>query len=263
MTVPILWLSYHDETSGRGFWDESLLESLFAGDLWTPVSAHQFNHYESWDALPEGTTTAVVVLPGRSQTDMVDQLNADLKRLDGVLLIICGDEESLFPVEQLDHPNLKLWVQTPRPGRHDDAYGFGCGWTPGTREAAGDGTKPVDWMFAGQVTHIRREECVEQLERMLGGDLVKTSGFTQGLEHDQYLKRMAQAKVVPCPSGPQTPDTFRLYEALELGCVPIADDRTPNPDYPNGYWSYLFRRRPLPGDLRLVEPPRSDGADTR
>jgi hypothetical protein len=38
----------------------------------------------------------VDVLPERSQTDVVDQLNADMARLDGVLLIVCGDERT-FP----------------------------------------------------------------------------------------------------------------------------------------------------------------------
>ena len=33
--------------------------------------------------------------------------------------------------------------------------------------------------------------------------------------------------MIPCPSGPATPDSFRLWEALEAGCVPIADGYAP------------------------------------
>jgi hypothetical protein len=59
------------------------------------------------------------------------------------------------------------------------------------------------------------------------------------LPHDQYFDRMARAKVIPCPSGPASPDTLRFAEALEFGCVPIVDRYTPR--YARGdYWEMLF-----------------------
>ena len=44
---------------------------------------------------------------------------------------------------------------------------------------------------------------------------------------------MTAARSPQCPSGYATPDSFRLYEALEAGCVPLADMTAPG-TYPAG-----------------------------
>lgn len=43
------------------------------------------------------------------------------------------------------------------------------------------------------------------------------------LNYDQYLSRLYNCKFALCPNGNTTPDTYRLYEALELGAIPIAE----------------------------------------
>lgn len=80
------------------------------------------------------------------------------------------------------------------------------------------------------------------------GDYLPTAGFTQGVGEAEYHRRMANSKVVFAPSGPESPDTFRLYEALEAGCIPIADTRVqegkPNEDFGDDYWTWLFGEEP-------------------
>jgi hypothetical protein len=49
---------------------------------------------------------------------------------------------------------------------------------------------------------------------------------------------------VPCPSGPVTPDTFRLWESLEAGCVPIVDATCPKSGFPDGFWPYTLHSVP-------------------
>ena len=104
--------------------------------------------------------------------------------------------------------------------------------------------KVDDWFFSGQITHSRREECVKELRDMKKGNLIETEGFTQGIPQEDYFNHMSQAKIAPCPSGPITVDSFRLFEALELGCIPIADTQTPNEDWA-GFWEWLFEE-PVP-----------------
>jgi len=53
------------------------------------------------------------------------------------------------------------------------------------------------------------------------------------------METMADTKVVPCPSGGDCPDTFRLYEALEAGCVPVVDSHASRNLVP-GFWDFLF-----------------------
>lgn len=244
MKVPVLWVSYHDGTPARGYWDQGVIERLLQGKLWKPVVGHTFASEDEWtEGMADG---AVVVLPARHHASDVERLNQDLSRLPWVLLLLTGDEEHVFPVDQLKHRRMLVYEMTPRPGSSADRY-LPNGWPQQAQDllptyAIEARDRPFDWYFAGQVTHSRRHECVQQLRdlKQPSGVLIETGGFTQGLPQPLYYSNMASAKVVPCPSGPMTPDTFRLYEALEAGCLPIADSRTPNDAEPTGYWQQLF-----------------------
>jgi hypothetical protein len=72
-----------------------------------------------------------------------------------------------------------------------------------------------------------------------------TDGFTQGMDPDDYARLMTSTKVAPAPAGPASPDSFRLYEALQAHAVPIADDVTPGYDSA-GYWRTVFPDAPFP-----------------
>jgi hypothetical protein len=51
--------------------------------------------------------------------------------------------------------------------------------------------------------------------------------------------------MAPCPAGPQTPDTFRVYEALECGAIPILDAVSLRSET-RGVWPLLLGDHPLP-----------------
>ena len=239
----VLWLSYRPETPNRYFWDMALLEDLFSHRLWHPVGAQTFSHCTSFQDIPEGEG-AVIVLPARHHADYAERLNADIARLPWVVLYLIGDEENVFPVFKLSHPNLTVFQQMKEPSKL--GHGFPNGYTPDTKMLDGmSHEKNLDWFFSGQITHIRREQCASQLRQMPGGYLYESKGFTQGLQHEDYFRQMAAAKIVPCPSGPVAPDTFRVYEALEAGCIPILDSKCPIA-YLDDYWRDIFGKHPLP-----------------
>lgn len=252
MNIKVVWKSYFSETPNRGYWDNGLLEAIFAGELWQPVNGYSFDHYDDFPT-DSGNYGAVVVIPARYHSEKVKEINDDIAKLDWAIVILCGDEEASFPVDDLKHPNgrLKTYVMTPKFGKYSniDRY-LGDGWPTDThkiiRNMIHQDYRPFEWFFSGQVTHSRREACVKELRDIIGGVLLETPGFTQGMPREDYLHHMVESKVVPCPSGPETPDTFRLYEALEAGCVPIADDMTPKDTEPTGYWQRLFGDVPFP-----------------
>jgi hypothetical protein len=41
-----------------------------------------------------------------------------------------------------------------------------------------------------------------------------------GLSREEYIYEMTNSVFVPCPDG-VNPETFRFYEALEAGCIPL------------------------------------------
>lgn len=243
--IPVVWLNLREEgVINRGFWDQAILEDLFAGELGdVPEVEHR-------DTLPnEGG--AVVVLPARHHVEQVHELNDLIQGLDWLILILTGDEEGVFPWGEVKHPNKKLWVQTPYSTIHEGVdRRLGDGYPPKCREILreiGPQERKYDWFFAGQVRdNSRRQECVRVLQKhSLNGYLLETDGFGQGMDYREYLSIMAQSKIVVCPSGFFSPDTFRVFEALEAGCVPIVENRSHfHPDL--GYWRFLFGEFPFP-----------------
>lgn len=232
MVIPIIYLSVTPGTPARGYWDHGLLdEYLF------PQLKRVF--YEG-DTIPNSIDGAVVVIPARAQKDSVDAINAQLSTLKWCLVILTGDEESVFPWRELAHERMLVWVMSPKQGYHDDAsFRLGSGYrvdAPDILKRIGSTKRENNWFFAGQVTHESRRQLCDQLRGMSDGYLLETQGFGQGLSHTAYLDEMAHTKFVPCPSGPITPDSFRLFETLEAGCVPITQHEE--------YWTYLFGESP-------------------
>lgn len=246
--MKVYYLSLREDTPKKDFWDYGFLYDLLRGLRCEEVS--------SIPVVKKPQNYAIVVIPARSHESLINEVNRELSKLSGVVLMLMGDEEGQFPVEKINHKNIRIWVQNPQPSRHDSFRKLGTGYTPKMHEyKPNTSTKALDWFFSGQVTHSRREECAEQLRDMDNGFLLESKGFTQGLEHKEYHEKMAEAKVCPCPSGPKTPDSFRLFESLELGCVPVADTQTPTEDWA-GFWEWLFGE-PVPF------PTISDWSDLR
>lgn len=248
MSFPVVWLPPVEGHPARtACWDQG-----FVDETLTRLGGA---HVEGFDALPQDTDGAVVVVPARYYVNNVDDLNDALSRLRWVVVILTSDEESTFDHRKLVHPRMRLWIQTPRPGQHDDQVEHGrrflpFAYPPGTRETLAERTAPNGlrrrgWAYAGQVNHSRRREATTAMRRMRGGALKVSRGFTQGLPREDYLTFLASARVAPAPSGPATPDSFRFAEALEAGTLPIADARCPAYD-DESYWQFVFG---LAGDM--------------
>lgn len=219
-----------------------------------------FVHRNGFGQLPPDADGAVVVVHGDHQASNPQPVIDAVARLSWAVTIVIGGDEGLFPAERLQGGRKKVWVQMPIPGVHDFAHRkLICGFphdAPAYLELCEKekARRMFNWGFSGQVNNQNRRNCVAQLKMCLHGYLKETPGFWQGLDRQEYYRLLADCKVAPCPSGAATPDTLRLAEALEAGCVPIADDRWP-PFFPRrgfrpgmtGYWEYVLgEKAPFP-----------------
>jgi hypothetical protein len=259
MSIPVLWMAQSD---GRGRYNctAALNDMLDRYDC-IHVPASKMNQ-------AEGTSDgAVLIVHGGRQIGSIDRVNMVLDDLKWAVVIVLGDEECSFPVEQLQHSNMKIWIQEPIPVRHDFCDRFILdGWTPHTRLHlfdVGAIERDLEWVFAGQVTHERRRACVDALRTIdWGGVVVETKGYCQGVSLREYHTLLRRSLIVPCPSGPFSPDSARVCEALEAGCVPILDDLSPTRKEP-GFWQMVFGDnhpfpvirdwRFLPEEIRLIK----------
>lgn len=229
--VPVVWYG-----GLRGSWCQVMVEE---------VLLRECTHYMGIELLPKEETGAIVVIKADAVKDM-DKFNLEMDRLDWMILIVTSNEEGTFQCDLVRHPRRRIWLQTPHKHQEADFY-LPWGFTNNTRpmlRAAKSIEKNLDWSFAGQITHFRREELVRAVEsepERYGERWVlrASNGFTLGLSQGEYYELMVRSRVVPCPSGPCTVDTFRVCEALEAGAVPVVDWRTPLDGDP-GYWRKIF-----------------------
>ncbi len=186
------------------------------------------------------------MIPARHSCGHYDLINSAASRLKKVVFVIYNDEEGIFHADQLKHPNMiRYWFMPPfSPKQEVDRVGPNGYPTDAIEMIAAAGgqnrVRDIPWSFYGQMTHSRRIECVNATQELDGGKLLVTEGFTQGAPRAEYYDVLTRSKLVLCPSGPCTPDSFRFAEALEAGSVPIVDDLIQHASYPAGYWSYLF-----------------------
>jgi hypothetical protein len=234
-------------------WDQTVLNLLWSNEL-SPTGVDFEIHDNEW-ADADGV---VLVIPGRYWSGLdperfsPETINREIARYQWVLAIRTGDEEDWLQPEMIQHPNIRWWIQTPRISNegYGDVRRFGVGFTPHLTDLV---EKPprrdVDLYLSAQDTQPRRFTAFAQLD-LLEGSLnvlsMQTPGFTQGAPPSVYAYEMSHAKVALAPGGPDTPDTFRLYEALEAHCIPIADDVCANRPDESGYWRSLFPDAPFP-----------------
>jgi hypothetical protein len=220
-----------------------MLDALLSGSLYP----HGLK-FERLDAYPAKGDGIVLVVPGRYWADDTAAITEAVSRYRWVLAFRCGDEEDLFDIAKVEHPNVRWWVQTPRTGRdYGAARLFGVGFTPHLMVLPPrPPEKTVDLFLSAQQTHSRRQAAFDALAGTQHMARVHaTTGFTHGLQSAEYAQQMRQAKIAPAPSGAVSPDSFRLWEALQAHCVPIADAVSPV-DGVTQYWSRLFDSVPFP-----------------
>lgn len=180
------------------------------------------------DRVPEWLNLQLTVTPGHFR-EKVD--------IDGMVWIL-GDEEGDCPFWLLDGP---VWRQFPNPHRpYWPDHVLPLGYTPRTRQELarlGLPTEKSGYTLAGQNTNPRRHAAFAAL----GGDPSPT--FAGGLPFEVYIEKLWRASWAPAPAGNVRADSFRLWEALEAGAVPILDATTPQNDPDT--WSLALGEHPF------------------
>lgn len=191
------------------------------------------------------TEGCVLIVPGRYWAGHEPEIAEALSRYRWVLLCVTSDEESLFTAGKIAHPNMRVWQQTPRQGwDYGDSRFFGVGYSPHAK-LIDKSEKLLNVFLSAQDTHQRRHDCFDTLEGLRNSRVHRTNGFTKGLEPAEYARCCGLAKIMPCPSGAVSPDSFRVWEALEAGALPVVDTVSPT-DGVTDYWSRILGDVPFP-----------------
>ena len=83
----------------------------------------------------------------------------------------------------------------------------------------------------GRILHLfssRRTHDFKQFDKLY---FTFTSGFAKGLPPDEYGRLLADTKIVICPKGFIRAECYRIFEAMRLGSIIIADELPEQPWY--------------------------------
>ena len=244
LNIPYSFVSYFGEQS-RGKWDQNYIERMLAGEEGRPSMGYQFIE-APWT--PDDGHGRVVVFPaGAYGENGVEHrarylLEKDLAKLEWCVLIATSDERQTFRWAEISPwpAHVTLWVMLPQASLHyPPRTRFIVEGSPMSAREIRHIAAPerdLDLVFQGQAGHVRRDQAIAAMTKMMfdAQDFANerlhvkvTPSFAGGDPQDQYMRLMTRGWVAPCPSGFKSQSSFRFYEALEAGCIPIKDGLSP------------------------------------
>ena len=91
--------------------------------------------------------------------------------------------------------------------------------------------RQYDFSFIGQIPETgTRDSFKRHLDKIIEetGDKFKffvqyTNGFSQGLSPEEYIDILNDSKVSLCPQGANSAETFRFFESIIMGAIPLVE----------------------------------------
>ena len=91
--------------------------------------------------------------------------------------------------------------------------------------------RKYDFSFVGQIPDTGTRDCfkrhLDQIVEKSNGKFkffVKyTDGFSQGLEAEEYKEILSESRGSLCPQGAHSDETFRFFESILMGAVPLIE----------------------------------------
>jgi hypothetical protein len=230
MSNIIAFLYSHDgESYSDDKWDYGLLKEIFKKNKVEQIRTTTIAE----------TDRAFVVIPGPQSIGHEKTISDELSKISRVVLFVTGDEGAGFDIGQIQHNNIDIWIQYPHK-KHEKYNKLALGVPQHLNKNLPEyQDKVYDCFFAGQITHLRRQELAKVMPNIPNSFYEPTKGFAQGLEPKNYYDKMFTSKIVPCPSGAEVIDSFRFYEAIEMLCLPIGDE-VDSKDNKTNFYNFLF-----------------------
>ena len=229
--IPLVW-----GDGLRGYWDHGLVMLHAADDLFRTACRYEIDHVENRERAWAWNEGALYVIPG-TLNERYAQIRDVIARMPWSVTFCLSDEEARFPVGEM--PGI-VWHQHAWPGRpspvpidHRMPNGIHHDTREWLRQIRNGGERDYVWAFLGQSGHPHRQRLFAELrvlEAVHGKTFLgETPGFSQGSPKADYYRMLLRTKIAPCPSGPMLADSFRVYESLECGALPVVNRDSPHP----------------------------------
>jgi GR25 family glycosyltransferase involved in LPS biosynthesis len=217
---------FYLKTIKPNFLENDWLNSLFPKPIqWVPL--------ESFDELINTPNPNLLFqnIPGETALGYIyNGFATGLEKLGKQMTILhISDEFSTDPVDFYNSPAVKRVIRNYyRPNLPMEKVdiiplGYANGRGPSAQTTPSFENRPYLWSFAGSMDRPGRSQAIHTLERTGNFKLADRPmwGDTPKLDANGYNQLNQQTKFVPCFNGFSSLESYRLYEALEQGAIPI------------------------------------------
>lgn len=226
-----------------GNWDSGLLASVFEKHptLFEHINSKELVYAEK----------AIIVIVGKPD---IPPLRQYLETFKSGIVILTSEEDSYFDWKSAIPPHLEIWTQyfqAATKAEIKDRLLIGAPYR--IKDYKINRNDECDrkylWSFVGQLQNPFRLACVDVLSRLPDGFMRIVEGFggqgESGMDYQEYLDIMCNSKYVICPSGSMVVDSFRVYEAIECGAIPITEPRCPRDPEGYNWWNDVYPKHQL------------------
>ena len=199
--------------------------------------------YENIDNVEQIDPNDVLIIVDSQLTIKKDFYLQLSKKCASIYLIHLGDEGATEDTNMIYNNCKHVWRTFGLP-RHFQSKNVTCipiGYKSGLFYKKKDVTeRKYLWSFMGTVHGSSRFDLINKHKKLEPNFIKKTKSFgsNESLAPEEYYKILNESTFVLVPHGYLHPESYRLYEGLECGCIPIIEN-------PHNFYNHFLLEHPL------------------
>ena len=202
------WGLYHQKNSN--IWIYEILSKI------------KYNSIESITNINEGDKLIIVDSNPEKKIELYNQLNLTCSK---ILLFHLGDETGNYNLSEV-YKNFAYVFRTFCSNKYFNNNEVKCiplGYKSGiVNKFISD--RKYKWAFTGTPHKTSRHDLLFQFSNIEPFFCHKTEKFDgKNISVDEMSDILSSTEFIPCPYGFFHPETYRVFEALECGCIPIVE----------------------------------------
>ena len=217
------WGIYHQKNSDK--WIYEILKKI------------KYNTINNEKDLQKKDILIIVDSSPEKKSELYDKLKLICSKL---VLIHLGDETGSYDLSSI-YGKFNYVLRTFCSSKYFKSDHVKCipiGYKSGISNKHKDNRK-YKWAFTGTPHKSSRHDLLFQLFSIEPFFCHKTEKFnTKIISTEEMNEILSSTEFLPCPNGFYHPETYRLYEALQCGCIPIVEDTYK-------YYERLFPNNPF------------------
>ena len=183
----------------------------------------QFNIIDSEKDLESGDILVIIDSNPENKIDLYEKFKLLCSK---ILLFHLGDETGPYDLSQI-YNNCNYVFRPFCSNKYFKNKKVKCipiGYKSGIKEIKKN-NREYKWAFTGTPHKSSRQDLLFQFSEIKPSFCHKTNKFDEKIISVEKMSDIFSSTLfIPCPNGFFHPETYRLYEALQCGCIPIVEN---------------------------------------